>query len=49
MLLHTYIDSLRLDEDRKINHHGRKRDVGGGGETSESVKNAWHIVSGKKI
>ena len=23
MILHTYIDSLRMDDDREINHHGR--------------------------
>ena len=23
VILHTYIDSLRVDEDREINHHGK--------------------------
>ena len=27
VLLHTYIDSLRIDESREINHHGKTRKV----------------------
>ena len=23
VILHTYIDSLRVDDDREINHHGK--------------------------
>ena len=29
ILLQTYIDHLRLDEKREINHHGKPREVGG--------------------
>ena len=28
VILHTYIDSLRMDDDREINHHGRTVKVG---------------------
>merc|ERR1712203_810751 len=28
VLLHTFIDSLRIDESREINHHGQTRKVG---------------------
>ena len=37
VLLHTYIDSLRSDDDgeREINHHGEIITVGGSGPTSE--------------
>ncbi len=28
VLIHTYIDTLRADEDREINHHGRTRTIG---------------------
>ena len=30
VILHTYIDSLRVDEDREINHHGRPHKIGDG-------------------
>ena len=30
VILHTYIDSLRIDDDREINHHGRTVKVGFG-------------------
>ena len=29
VLLHTFIDSLRIDESREINHHGKPRKVHG--------------------
>ena len=37
VLIHTYMDTLRNDEDREINHHGKTVTVNG--ETEEDDKN----------
>ena len=37
VLIHTYMDTLREDEDREINHHGKTVTVNG--ETEEDDKN----------
>ena len=35
VILHTYIDSLRSEERREVNHHGAPRIVGGNVEVRE--------------
>ena len=35
VILHTYIDSLRSEESREVNHHGAPRIVGGKKEVRE--------------
>ena len=39
VLLHTYMDTLRSDEDREINHHGEVITPGGDNHTAESSIN----------
>ena len=49
VLLHTFIDSLRQDEDREINHHGEKRELGINGEEivpKEDDKNSAAVAAG---
>ena len=40
VLLHTYMDTLRIDEDREVNHHGRSINIGdvGSNETTIEVR-----------
>ena len=35
VLIHTYMDTLRDDEDREINHHGKTVSINGEPEESE--------------
>ena len=39
VLLHTYLDSLRSDDDREINHHGETITPGGDNNTAQSSIN----------
>ena len=39
VLLHTYLDALRSDDDREINHHGEVITPGGDNHTAESSIN----------
>ena len=42
VLIHTYMDTLREDEDREINHHGKTVTVNG--ETEEDNKHLPSII-----
>ncbi|CAM6054348.1 unnamed protein product [Sphagnum tenellum] len=52
VLLHTYIDSLRLEEGSEVNHHGRKHKIGEG-KLDEKVNTVDDIadvyINGKVI
>ena len=37
VLLHTYMDTLRNDEDREINHHGKTISIDENGKASEKT------------
>ena len=40
VLIHTYMDTLRNDEDREINHHGKSVEVG---EKDDSIIKVKHF------
>ena len=42
VLIHTYMDTLREDEDREINHHGKTVTVNG--ETEEDDKQLPSVI-----
>ena len=35
VLMHTYMDTLRIDDDREFNHHGKTMKVGEDGKAME--------------
>ena len=42
VLIHTYMDTLRNDEEREINHHGKAIQINEGGhEEKGSVIQVW--------
>ena len=43
VLLHTFMDCMREEDDREINHHGRSVNVGSGEETEEESGQARRI------
>ena len=45
VLLHTYIDYLRNDEDREINHHGKTITIG----ENESEEISGNLTNSKQI
>ena len=47
VLLHTYMDSLREDEDREINHHGTPLEVSSDGGTAKDEEELFQ--KNKKI
>ena len=38
VLLHTYMDTLRNDDDREINHHGKSIKINGDDDNEEIIK-----------
>ena len=47
VLIHTYMDTLRNDEEREINHHGKTIQVHEEGQTEEglySVIKVWSVL-----
>lgn len=52
VLLHTFIDSLRIDESREINHHGKPRKVGDENEEDSAkanLKDVIHVGEGAQL
>ena len=44
VLLHTYMDTLRNDDDREFNHHGKTMQVGDDGKAMEKEKGQTPLV-----
>ena len=45
VLLHTYMDTLRCDDDREFNHHGKTMQVGDDGKAIEKTETTIMQVS----
>ena len=48
VLLHTYMDTLREEEDREVNHHGKAVDVGTDNAIDKTKINNWIVKIGSK-
>ena len=48
VLLHTYMDTLREEEDREVNHHGKAIDVGTDNAIDKTKINNWIVKIGSK-
>jgi hypothetical protein len=46
VLLHTYMDTLREEEDREVNHHGKPIDVGTEANQEKTKINCWTAKTG---
>ena len=43
VLLHTYMDTLRNDDDREFNHHGKTMQVGDDGKAIEKTETTLKV------
>ena len=48
VLLHIYMDTLREEEDREVNHHGKAIDVGTDTNHDKTKINTWTAKTGTK-
>ena len=44
VLVHTYMDTLRNDDEREFNHHGKTMKVGEDGKATEKDESGSNIV-----
>ena len=45
VLMHTYMDTLRSDDEREFNHHGKTMQVGEDGKAIEKIETAFKVCS----
>ena len=43
VLLHTYMDTLRIDDDREFNHHGKTMQIGEDGKATEKTGSTINV------